>query len=81
LTKFKLTLHPEKTRMQGFGRFAKSARARRRGRKPETFTFLGFTRNCAEDRNGRFPLQRHSRRDRLRATLARIKLLLQRRMH
>ena len=81
LAAFKLTLHPEKTRMLEFGRFAKSARARRSERKPETFTFLGFTHICAEDRNGRFQLQRHSRRDRLRATLARIKLLLKRRMH
>ena len=81
LATFKLTLHPEKTRMLEFGRFAKSARARRGESKPETFTFLGFTHICAEDRHGRFQLQRHSRRDRLRATLARIKLLLKRRMH
>ena len=49
--------------------------------KPHTFTFLGFTHISAADRAGRFQLQRHSRRDRLRATLARLKLLLKRRMH
>jgi len=81
LAVFKLTLHPEKTRILEFGRFVKAARAWRGERKPETFTFLGFTHICAADRSGRFQLQRHSRRDRLRATLARIKLLLKRRMH
>ena len=81
LAVFKLTLHPEKTRMLEFGRLAKAARAWRGEGKPETFTFLGFTHICAADRSGRFQLQRHSRRDRLRATLARIKLLLKRRMH
>lgn len=81
LAMFKLTLHPEKTRLLEFGRWAASARARRGEGKPETFTFLGFTHISAVDRNERFQLQRHSRRDRLRATLARVKLLLKRRMH
>ena len=44
---FGLELHPEKTRLIEFGRFAAANRARRGERKPETFTFLGFTHVCA----------------------------------
>ena len=62
--------------MLEFGRFAKAARAWRGQGKPETFTFLGFTHICAEDRSGLFRSQRHSRPDCLQATLARLKLLL-----
>jgi len=40
--KYGLTLHPEKTRLVEFGRFAEE-RAKRRGKKPATFDFLGFT--------------------------------------
>src|SRR6202790_1554013 len=43
LAKFGLELHPEKTRLIEFGRFAAQHRHRRGGGKPETFTFLGFT--------------------------------------
>ncbi len=40
---FGLGLHPEKTRLIEFGRFAATERARRGDGKPETFQFLGFT--------------------------------------
>jgi RNA-directed DNA polymerase len=40
---FGLGLHPVKTRLIEFGRFADQNRRRREGRKPETFDFLGFT--------------------------------------
>ena len=48
---FGLELHPEKTRLIEFGRFAARDRERRGDRKPETFTFLGFTHICATDRH------------------------------
>ena len=48
LLKFKLELHPEKTRLIEFGRFALASRERRGDGKPETFTFLGFTHIWAE---------------------------------
>jgi hypothetical protein len=51
--KFGLTLHPEKTRLIEFGRYAAS-NAKRQGKKPETFGFLGFTYICARSRNGKF---------------------------
>jgi RNA-directed DNA polymerase len=43
LAKFGLELHPEKTRLIEFGRFAAERRKKRGARKPETFNFLGFT--------------------------------------
>src|SRR5436309_12993946 len=43
LVKFGLELHPEKTRVIEFGRFAAQNRKQRGESKPETFTFLGFT--------------------------------------
>src|SRR5947208_3148919 len=46
LAKFGLELHPEKTRLIEFGRFAMLNRKQRGEGKPETFTFLGFTRFC-----------------------------------
>src|SRR5918995_1590817 len=52
LEEFSLTLHPEKTRLIEFGRYAASKR-KRRG-KPETFTFLGFTFICGTSRRGYF---------------------------
>ena len=42
LEKFALSLHPDKTRLIEFGRFAAERRARRGIGKPETFNFLGF---------------------------------------
>ena len=41
LTKFALSLHPEKTRLIEFGRFAAVSRDQRGIGKPETFNFLG----------------------------------------
>ena len=68
---FALTLHPEKTRLIEFGRFAAERRRRRGLGKPETFNFLGFTFICGKTRSGKFQLQRKSRRDRMRAKLRR----------
>ena len=43
LGKFGLELHPEKTRLIEFGRFAAERRREHGKGKPETFTFLGFS--------------------------------------
>ena len=45
--KFALSLHPEKTRLIEFGRFAAERRQRRGFGRPETFNFLGFTSSAA----------------------------------
>jgi RNA-directed DNA polymerase len=79
--KFGLTLHPEKTRLIEFGRFAAQSRVRRGLGKPETFNFLGFTFICGRCRAGTFHLKRKTRRDRMRARLRDIKMELRRRMH
>ena len=51
--KYGLTLHPEKTRLLEFGRYA-AKNARQQGKKPATFNFLGFVHICARSRQGRF---------------------------
>jgi retron-type reverse transcriptase len=56
---FALTLHPEKTRVIEFGRFAAANRARRGQSRPETFNFLGFTFLCGRSRRGDFLLKRN----------------------
>jgi hypothetical protein len=81
LMEFSLSLHPDKTRLIRFGRFAAAQRAERGLGKPETFTFLGFRLICGQTRQGRFALQRKSRGDRRRAKLKEIKKELRRRMH
>src|ERR1700681_3505555 len=48
LREFALSLHPEKTRLIEFGRFAAERRKRRGLGKPETFTFLGFSFICSK---------------------------------
>jgi RNA-directed DNA polymerase len=78
---FALLLHPDKTRLIEFGRYAAERRARRGLGKPETFNFLGFTHIGGRSRRGTFQLQRHTRRDRMRTRLREIKEELRRRMH
>jgi RNA-directed DNA polymerase len=81
MEKFALSLHPDKTRLIEFGRFAAGNRARRGLGKPETFNFLGFTHISGRSRKGGFQLRRKSRRDRMRAKLREIKETLRQRMH
>jgi RNA-directed DNA polymerase len=81
LGEFALSLHPDKTRLIEFGRFAAVDRKQRGLGKPETFAFLGFTFICGKSRQGRFLLKRKTRGDRMRAKLKDIKVELRRRMH
>lgn len=81
LEQFSLALHPEKTRVLEFGRFAAENRARRGQGRPQTFNFLGFTHISGADRRGKWLLQRLTRRDRMVAALKRIKDELRRRWH
>jgi hypothetical protein len=81
LAEYSLSLHPDKTRLIEFGRFAAAQRARRGLGKPETFNFLGFTFICGRSRQGRFALKRKSRGDRVRAKLKEIKEGMRRRTH
>ena len=76
-----LTLHPDKTRLIEFGRFAAANRQQRGLGKPETFNFLGFTFICGKSRRGKFLIKRKTRRDRMRVKLKMITEDLRRRMH
>ena len=76
-----MILHPEKTRLIEFGRFAVQNRKRRGEGKPETFDFLGFTHYCGRLRDGSFRIKRKSVAKRMRVTLARIKSRLTVMMH
>jgi group II intron reverse transcriptase/maturase len=82
MRKFNLELHPEKTRLLEFGRFAINHRQRRGEGKPETFNFLGFTHICVKKRsNGMYTVLRQTIRKRLQAKLNEVKAELWRRMH
>ena len=78
---FGLTLHPDKTRLIEFGRFAGPNRRVRGAGKPETFNFLGFTHSCGKTRRGKFTVLRQTMRQRWQAKLKAVKAELRRRLH
>jgi RNA-directed DNA polymerase len=78
---FALELHPGKTRLIEFGRYAAERRAARGDGKPETFDFLGFTHICGKTRSGHFWLKRKTISKRMRAKLVEVKDRLQRCRH
>lgn len=80
-SRFGLELHPEKTRLIEFGRFAERDRRARGERRPETFDFLGFTHYCRRTRKGRFGMGRKPEAKRMSRTLKRIGMVLRKRMH
>ena len=80
LAKFGLELHPDKTRLIEFGRYAARDRKRRGEGKPETFTFLGFTHYCGQrHKTETFTVWRITAKKRMVAKLKIIKVELQRR--
>ncbi|MDI1481484.1 reverse transcriptase domain-containing protein [Polyangium sp. y55x31] len=81
LRKFALELHPEKTRLMRFGRFAAADRQIAGEGKPETFEFLGFTHICGKGRTGSYALMRWTSARRMRARLKELKGALHRRRH
>ena len=78
---FGLTLHPEKTRLLEFGRYAAANRRARGEGRPETFNFLGFTHTCGRTRKGRFTVRRQTTRTRWQAKLREVTAELRRRLH
>lgn len=79
--KFGLELHPDKTRLFEFGRFADDDRRRRGLGKPETFDFLGFTHYCGKTRRGKFVVKRKTSKKKLRAKLKQVRESLRRRLN
>lgn len=81
LQQFSLELHPEKTRLIEFGRFAARNRKQAKLGAPETFDFLGFTHACGTTEKGAFQVERRTMQKRMTAKLHELKLELQRRRH
>ena len=79
--KFGLELHPEKTRLIEFGRYAAKRRSQRGDGPPENFDFLGFTHICGTTRKGDFTIRRISATKKVRAKLQDLKIKLKRMMH
>jgi group II intron reverse transcriptase/maturase len=79
--KFGLELHPDKTRLIEFGRYAAERRKKRGEGKPETFNFLGFTHICGRSRKGYFTVTRKTIGKRMAAKLKDIRQKLRKRMH
>lgn len=81
ITEYGLTLHPEKTRLIEFGKYARENRKKRGKGKPETFDFLGFTHISSRNKNGAFFLRRNTIKKRLRRKFQEVKQELRGRMH
>jgi RNA-directed DNA polymerase len=81
LADFGLQLHPEKTRLIEFGRFAARDRRRRGLGKPETFDFLGFTHICGFDCGGKYTVRRKTKPKKITGKLKELKGELRRRYH
>ena len=82
MRKFGLELHPEKTRLIEFGRYAAERRNKRGAGKPETFNFLGFTHICGRSRErGYFTIFRRTIGKRMAAKLKSLRQTLRQRMH
>ncbi len=77
LAQFHLELATSKTKQLEFGRFAEE-RAGRRGERPGTFDFLGFTHYCGHTAKGQFKVKRKTSGKKYRAKLKELKAWLQR---
>jgi RNA-directed DNA polymerase len=76
LAKFALALEPTKTRVVAFGRFAERD-AKRRRRRLETCTFLGFTLYCTRNHRGNVKVGWKTVKTRVQRSLAKFQQLLQ----
>jgi group II intron reverse transcriptase/maturase len=80
--KFGLELHPEKTRLIEFGRYAAERREKRGEGKPETINFLSFTHICGKNHTtGYFQVYRKTIGKRMAAKLKQIRQKLRERLH
>ncbi len=80
LHEFHLELHPDKTRLIEFGRYAIERRQKRGEGKPATFNFLGFTHICEATSKG-FWVKRIPKKEKIRAALKKLRSALRRVMH
>ncbi|WP_194848140.1 group II intron reverse transcriptase/maturase [Candidatus Neptunochlamydia vexilliferae] len=80
LAKFSLEIEPSKTRLIEFGRYAEKWR-KSRGKKVETFYFLGLTWYCSKNRNGNYKVGMKTEKQRLRRSHSKMKMLLKKIRH
>lgn len=73
LARFSLELAEEKTKLLGFGRFARRDTTRLGEGAPGTFDFLGFTHYCGHTRAGKFKLKRKTATKKMRVKLRELK--------
>ena len=67
-------LHPKKTKIIEFGRFACQNYQKKQRGKPERFDFLGFTHICSKRlSDGKFTIRRHTIAKRQRAKLNEVR--------
>ena len=75
LNKFELAVEPSKTKLVKFGRFA-SREACVHGKRPETFSFLGFTHYGTRNRKGNYKVGRKTEKSRLRRSMVSLTALM-----
>jgi group II intron reverse transcriptase/maturase len=80
LSKFSLQLEMSKTKLIEFGRFSQR-HAKERGRRQETFYFLGFTHFCTRNRAGNFQIGRRTEKSRFSRSLTKVKELISKVQH
>lgn len=81
LNYFGLSVHPDKTKLIRFGRYAASQSAERDQKRPDTFDFLGFTHYCTTRENDEFKVGRKTIRTRLIKQIKAVQDELRKRMH
>jgi hypothetical protein len=81
LAQFGLSVHEGKTRLIEFGQFAAASRSAAGLRRPETFSFLGFTHYCGKTRSGKFVVKRKTQAKRMVRKLKEIRAGMRQRMH
>jgi RNA-directed DNA polymerase len=81
LAKFGLELHPDKTRVLRFGRFAHRDISRDGRQRPETFDFLGFTHILVRNQKGWSELIRRTSTKKRSAKLTSLRQQMRERRH
>ena len=81
LRKFGLELHPEKTRILRFGRFAQRDCHKDGKLRPDTFDFLGFTHICGQGLEGGYRVIRRTSKKKMQKKMASLSEEIRKRKH
>ena len=74
LRKCGLEFAEDKTRLIEFGRFPYNQYKQGKGKKPDTFDFLGFTHYCSENRNRKFRMKRKTSKKKFKQKVQEFKI-------